>query len=57
MKKNSLILFGALLVTIVSFSSCGIFGRGCGCPEFGKIKQRTAPVVIASNKASFTKAG
>jgi hypothetical protein len=56
MKKNSLFLFGAMLVT-VSFSSCGIFGKGCGCPEFGKIKQRTAPAVIASNKATYTKAG
>jgi len=56
MKKNSLFLFAALMVT-VGFSSCGIFGKGCGCPEFGKIKQHTAPVVIASSKANGVKAG
>ena len=26
----------ALLLISVSFSSCGIFGKGCGCPKFGK---------------------
>jgi len=48
MKKNSLFLFVALLV-VVSISSCGIFGKGCGCPEFGKIKQQnSSPRVIAN---------
>jgi len=56
MKKNSLFLFAALLAT-VSFSSCGIFSKGCGCPEFGTIKQRTVPIVIASNGAITEKAG
>jgi len=37
MIKNKLLLFVLLLITI-SFSSCGIFGKGCGCPEFGYVK-------------------
>ncbi|WP_461449945.1 hypothetical protein [Mucilaginibacter sp.] len=49
--KNILFFFAAVLV-IISFSSCGIFGKGCGCPEFGKIKQHTTPVVIVSNKGA-----
>jgi hypothetical protein len=41
MKKNSFFLLAALLI-VVGFSSCGIFGKGCGCPEFGKIKLHNA---------------
>jgi hypothetical protein len=37
MTKNKLLLF-VLLLTVISFSSCGIFGKGCGCPEFGYVK-------------------
>jgi len=48
MKKNSLYLFTALLV-VVSFSSCGIFSKGCGCPTFGKIKHSSfVPTIIAT---------
>ena len=36
MKKSKLILLGAIIV--VSFSSCGIFKKDCGCPHFGKAK-------------------
>jgi hypothetical protein len=57
MEKNKLLLFAALLILVVSFSSCGIFSKGCGCPTFGKIKQHAAPVVIASTKATAVKAG
>ncbi|WP_179415053.1 hypothetical protein HDF19_07445 [Mucilaginibacter sp. E4BP6] len=56
MKKNSLFLFAALLA-VVSFSSCGIFGKGCGCPTFGRVKQNAAPIVIANNKVAAVKAG
>ena len=28
----------ALLLISVSFSSCGIFGKGCGCPKFGNVE-------------------
>jgi len=37
MKKSKIIvLLGAVL--LLSFSSCGIFRKGCGCPHFGAIK-------------------
>jgi len=36
MVKNALIIVG--LICLVSLSSCGIFGKGCGCPHFGAIK-------------------
>jgi hypothetical protein len=36
MKKGKFILAGA--IALMSFSSCGIFKKGCGCPHFGKIK-------------------
>jgi hypothetical protein len=36
MLKNKLIIAG--LVLIVSFTSCGIFKKDCGCPHFGKVK-------------------
>jgi hypothetical protein len=35
MLKSKLILLGAIV--LISFSSCGIFKKGCGCPHFGKI--------------------
>jgi hypothetical protein len=37
MIKNKLLLF-VLLLVVTSLSSCGIFGKGCGCPEFGYMK-------------------
>ena len=36
MLKSKFILLGAIV--LISFSSCGIFKKGCGCPHFGKIK-------------------
>lgn len=36
MGKSKLILLGAIV--LLSFSSCGIFKKGCGCPHFGKVK-------------------
>ncbi|WP_290306214.1 hypothetical protein [Mucilaginibacter flavus] len=37
MKKSKfLILAGAVI--LLSFSSCGIFHKGCGCPTFGVTK-------------------
>jgi len=56
MKKNTLFLF-AVVLAITSFSSCGIFSKGCGCPTFGKIKSHSSPIVIASAKATAVKAG
>ena len=26
------------LLIVSTFSSCGIFHKGCGCPKFGKAK-------------------
>ncbi len=37
MLKNKWVI-AALLLVSVSFSSCGIFGKGCGCPHFGSVK-------------------
>jgi len=36
MLKNKWILMALLIVS--TFSSCGIFHKGCGCPKFGKAK-------------------
>jgi len=35
MVKNKLIIL-VVIVLVISLSSCGIFGGGCGCPTFGK---------------------
>ena len=55
MTKNKLLLFVLLLITI-SFSSCGIFGKGCGCPEFGYVKADKAhhkEIIMIRAKASI----
>ena len=55
MTKNKLLLFVLLLIT-VSLSSCGIFGKGCGCPEFGYAKGDKAPhneIIMIGDKASL----
>jgi len=44
MKNRILILIG--LVLIVSFSSCGIFGKGCGCPTFGYVDHAVSKNVV-----------
>jgi hypothetical protein len=31
-------LFIAGLIVLVSFSSCGIFKKGCGCPPITRVK-------------------
>jgi len=59
MKKNSLLLFAALLVVVI-FSSCGLFSKGCGCPTFGRIKQHskiygTNTYIAAAPKVSHEK--
>ena len=41
MKKNTLFLFAAVLL-VTSLSSCGIFGKGCGCPTFGQLKSHSS---------------
>jgi len=40
MIKAKFIVLG--LVCTIALSSCGIFGKGCGCPKFGKVNH-TAP--------------
>jgi len=35
MTKAKFIVLG--LVCTLALSSCGIFGKGCGCPKFGKV--------------------
>jgi hypothetical protein len=37
MKKNKLFILAGVVV-LLSFSSCGIFHKGCGCPTFGAVK-------------------
>jgi len=37
MLKNKFIYL--VLLAVMGLSSCGIFHKGCGCPEFGKIKK------------------
>jgi hypothetical protein len=54
MEKNKLLLFAALLILVVSFSSCGIFSKGCGCPTFGKIKQAPSPQVFTMTLEKIT---
>jgi hypothetical protein len=38
MLKNKWV-FLVLLFLAISLSSCGIFHKGCGCPEFGKTRE------------------
>jgi len=53
MKNRVLILIG--LVVVVSFSSCGIFGKGCGCPTFGGIKITPGPSLRGTKQSlSYT---
>lgn len=35
---KSRFVFLMLLGAMLTFSSCGIFHKGCGCPTFGKAK-------------------
>lgn len=38
MKKKT--LFGGFLLLCFVVSSCGVFGKKCDCPEFGKRQKR-----------------
>ncbi len=38
------------LAGMLALSSCGIFGKGCGCPKFGKVNH-TGPENIAAHIA------
>ena len=50
--KNRVLIIILALVMVMGFFSCGIFGKGCGCPTFGYVDHAGSKDIVKLHSRS-----